>query len=45
MPVSLVNLIYLLAAILFIVGLKGLAQPKTAVKGNLLAAIGMLIKG
>lgn len=43
MPVSLVNLTYLLAAILFIVGLKGLAHPKTAVKGNLLAAIGMLI--
>ena len=43
MPASLVNLVYLVAAVLFIVGLKGLAQPKTAVRGNLLAATGMLM--
>ena len=34
---------YLIAAILFALGLKGLARPRTAVRGNLLGAIGMLI--
>ena len=43
MPATLVNLVYLVGAVLFIVGLKGLAQPKTAVRGNLLAATGMLM--
>jgi NAD(P) transhydrogenase subunit beta len=43
MPVALVNLTYLVAAVLFIVGLKGLAHPKTAVRGNRLAAAGMLM--
>lgn len=43
MPESLVNLIYLGAAALFILGLKGLTHPRTAVRGNLLAATGMLI--
>ncbi len=38
-----VNLFYLLAAVLFIVGLKGLAHPRTAVRGNLIGALGMLI--
>lgn len=38
-----INLAYLLAAVLFIVGLKGLAHPRTAVRGNLLGALGMLI--
>ena len=41
--VNIVNLIYLTSAILFIIGLKNLSNPSTAVKGNLLAAIGMLI--
>lgn len=36
-------LIYLAATILFILGLKGLASPKTAVLGNILAMAGMLI--
>jgi len=40
---SIVNLIYLLSAILFIVGLKGLAHPKSAVKGNILGAVGMFL--
>jgi NAD(P) transhydrogenase subunit beta len=40
---SIVNLSYLLAAILFILGLKGLAHPKSAVRGNLMGAVGMLI--
>ncbi|HXG32907.1 MAG TPA: NAD(P)(+) transhydrogenase (Re/Si-specific) subunit beta [Bryobacteraceae bacterium] len=43
MPVYLVNLAYLLASALFIFGLKGLAHPRTAVRGNLLGATGMLI--
>ncbi len=39
----LVNLAYLLSASLFIFGLKGLSHPRTAVRGNLLGALGMLI--
>ena len=34
---------YLVAAILFIFGLKGLGRPRTAPRGNLLGASGMLI--
>ncbi|MEE8440572.1 MAG: NAD(P)(+) transhydrogenase (Re/Si-specific) subunit beta [Spirochaetia bacterium] len=34
---------YLIAAILFIVGLKGLSHPKTAVRGNMMGALGMLV--
>ena len=33
---------YLLAAVLFILGLKGLARPRTAVRGNLRGSLGML---
>ena len=40
---NLINLSYLLAAVLFIRGLKGLTHPRTAVRGNLLGALGMLI--
>jgi NAD(P) transhydrogenase subunit beta len=39
----LVNLAYLVAAVLFIFGLKGLTHPKSAVRGNLMGATGMLI--
>ena len=39
----LINLAYLVAGILFIFGLKGLTHPRTAVRGNLLGAIGMLV--
>ena len=39
----LINLAYLVAGILFIFGLKGLTHPRTAVRGNLFGAIGMLI--
>ncbi len=35
------DLVYLVSALLFIAGLKSLAQPRRAVRGNLLAAIGM----
>ncbi|MEZ6067753.1 MAG: NAD(P)(+) transhydrogenase (Re/Si-specific) subunit beta [Planctomycetaceae bacterium] len=38
-----IDLAYLLAAVFFILGLKGLTKPRTAVRGNLLGAIGMLI--
>ena len=37
------NLVYLLAAVLFIFGLKMLSQVKTAARGNLVSAVGMLI--
>jgi NAD(P) transhydrogenase subunit beta len=37
------NLAYLVAAVLFIYGIKGMTHPRTAVRGNLLGAIGMLI--
>lgn len=40
---NLTNLGYLVAAILFILGLKQLARPRTAVQGNTLSASGMLI--
>ncbi|MFW6214418.1 MAG: NAD(P)(+) transhydrogenase (Re/Si-specific) subunit beta [Alkalispirochaetaceae bacterium] len=38
-----VDLFYLLAATLFILGLKGLSHPRTAVRGNLMGALGMLL--
>ena len=38
-----INLAYLVAGVLFILGLKGLTHPRTAVRGNLLGAVGMLI--
>jgi H+-translocating NAD(P) transhydrogenase subunit beta len=34
---------YLVASVLFILGIKGLSHPRTARRGNVLAAIGMLI--
>jgi len=37
------NVAYLIASMLFIVGLKGLTHPRTAGRGNLFAAIGMLV--
>jgi H+-translocating NAD(P) transhydrogenase subunit beta len=40
---TIIRLAYLLAAILFILGLKGLTHPKTAVRGNKLGALGMLV--
>ena len=43
MSAVLVNAAYLLASVLFILGLKGLTHPRTAVRGNLLGALGMLI--
>lgn len=43
MNTNLVDLIYLISAVFFIFGIKGLTKPKTAVRGNKLSAIGMLI--
>ena len=40
---SLTNLAYLVASILFIFGLKGMTRPRTAVRGNLTSAVGMLL--
>ncbi len=40
---SLIAVAYLLAAIMLIVGLKGMASPRRAARGNLLAASGMLV--
>jgi NAD(P) transhydrogenase subunit beta len=40
---SIINIAYLVAAVLFIFGLKGLTHPRTAVRGNLIGALGMLI--
>ena len=39
----LIQLAYLIAAILFVLGLKGLTHPRSAVRGNLLGALGMAI--
>ena len=40
---EIVNLVYLLAAALFIFGLKNLGHPRTAVRGNAMGALGMLL--
>ena len=43
MPKEFIDLFYLAAAVLFILGLKGLSHPRTAVRGNLLGSTGMLL--
>ena len=43
MSQTFINLFYILAAALFVFGLKQLSSPATAVRGNLLSASGMLI--
>src|SRR5918996_4273990 len=40
---TILNSAYLVAAVLFILGLKRLSRPRTAVKGNLFGASGMFI--
>ena len=42
-PVTMLQLVYLLSAILFVLGLKRLGSPATARQGNALAALAMLI--
>jgi len=37
------NIVYLVAAVLFIFGIKGLTHPRSAVRGNLLGSLGMLL--
>ncbi|GLP95664.1 NAD(P)(+) transhydrogenase (Re/Si-specific) subunit beta [Paraferrimonas sedimenticola] len=43
MQIELIYLAYLVAAVLFILGIKGLTKPRTAVRGNQLSALGMLV--
>ena len=43
MPSVFIDLTYLAASVLFILGIKGLTHPRTAVRGNLLGAAGMLL--
>ncbi len=43
MSPALIDLAYLVASVLFIVALKGLSHPRSAVQGNLYGALGMLI--
>ena len=43
MPAALEQLLYLVAAVLFIIGLKRLSSPVTARHGNALSGVGMLI--
>src|SRR5215218_11165609 len=38
-----ITALYILAVILFIVGLRGLAGPQSAVRGNKVAAVGMAV--
>ncbi|MGH7375934.1 MAG: NAD(P)(+) transhydrogenase (Re/Si-specific) subunit beta [Candidatus Methylomirabilales bacterium] len=43
MRAALINFAYLIAVTLFIFGLKGLSSPRTAVRANMVGALGMLI--
>jgi proton-translocating NAD(P)+ transhydrogenase subunit beta len=43
MPAWLVNLAYLVASVMFIYGLKFMTHPRTARRGNLISAVGMLL--
>jgi H+-translocating NAD(P) transhydrogenase subunit beta len=43
LPVWLVNLAYVVAAVLFILGMRDLSSPRTARRGNWIAALGMVV--
>ncbi|MBN2134653.1 MAG: NAD(P)(+) transhydrogenase (Re/Si-specific) subunit beta [Acidobacteria bacterium] len=43
MSITFINLVYILAALLFALGIKMLSSPDTARKGNFISALGMLI--
>ncbi len=43
LPQTYIDLVYLLAAVLFILDLKWMSHPRTAVRGNWVGAIGMLL--
>ena len=40
---DIIQLVYLIAAIAFMLGIKYLSSPSTARKGNLFASVGMLL--
>ena len=37
------NILYVIAAVLFIFGIKGMTHPRTAVRGNMLGFAGMMM--
>lgn len=41
--ISILEIVYIIASVLFIIGLKKLSHPLTARRGNILAAIGMVL--
>jgi len=43
MPDYISNLAYIVAILLFVFGIKGMTHPRTAVRGNLMSAVAMLI--
>jgi H+-translocating NAD(P) transhydrogenase subunit beta len=43
LPVWLVNLAYVAAAVLFVLGMRDLSSPRTARRGNWVAALGMVV--
>ena len=43
MNTVIVDLCYLISAVLFVVGLKGMTKPRTAVRGNLIGSAAMLL--
>ena len=42
-PIQITNILYLISAVAFIMGIKRLSHPKTARSGNILSSLGMLI--
>ena len=43
MNMAFVDLCYLISAVLFVVGLKGMTKPRTAVRGNWIGSVAMLL--
>lgn len=43
MSADFIDVVYLVASVLFILGIRGLTHPRTAVRGNMLGASGMLL--
>ncbi len=43
MSPQVINLFYFIAALCFILGIKGMTDPKTARLGNIIAAVGMTV--
>ncbi len=43
MPAEVVNIMDIISASLFILGLRGLSHPRTSIRGNLMGAVGMFI--